>query len=480
MRQLSAFDAQFLSETGNTLAHYTGISILEPDEAGTGVSREEVVARVSDRLERLDPLRWQLQAVPLGLDHPVFVEVDVDVEAHVFERPAPAPGGDRELADIVAEILETRLGRDRPLWRIDVVTGLSGGRSAVLTTLHHAVADGVAAAGIFGELMIDGVAAGPLAPRAAGRASRADLFARGIRRTVAHPLRSASAGVAVLPHLDQSPSLRSIPGVTRIASAARTVERMAARATGATPKSVPTVVAAPRTRFNGPLSATRTVAFASLPLHVVKDLKNAHGVTFNDIVIAAVAGGLRRRMQATGEVPDAPLVAFVPTSVRAPVSDGGFGNAISSFVVPIPTHHAEPERRIRFAHRSMQAAKDRHRGIPTTLLADMNALIPPVLFGTVASVAMRLMDSGQVAPPVNLTISNVPGPPFRVTSFGRVVAAQYPASLIFGGVGLNVTVVSYDDQLEIGMVGDGKLLPDLHELVDDVREEFAALHAAIS
>lgn len=480
MRQLSAFDAQFLSETGNTLAHYTGITILEPDEAGTGVSRDEVVARVTERLDRLDPLRWKLQAVPLGIDHPVFVEVDVDVDAHVYERPAPAPGSDRELADIVAEILENRLDRDRPLWRIDVVTGLAGGRSAVLTTLHHAVADGVAAAGIFGELMVDGAAAGPVARRGVARPSRADLFVRGVRRTVAHPLRSASAGVAVLPHLDQSPSLRSIPGVTRIAGAARGVERLAARATGATPKAAPAVVAAPRTRFNGPLSATRTVAFASLPLHVVKDLKNAHGVTFNDIVIAGVAGGLRRRMQATGEVPDAPLVAFVPTSVRTPVADGGFGNAISSFVVPIPTHRAEPERRVRFAHRSMQAAKDRHKDIPTTLLADMNGLIPPLLFGTVASVAMRLMDSGQVAPPVNLTISNVPGPPVRVTSFGRTVAAQYPASLIFGGVGLNVTVVSYDDQLEIGMVGDGELIPDLHELVDDVREEFAALHAAIS
>jgi WS/DGAT/MGAT family acyltransferase len=481
MRQLSAFDAQFLSETGNTLAHYTGITILEPDEAGMGVTRDEVVTRVSERLQRLDPLRWQLQAVPLGLDHPVFVEVDVDVEAHVYERPAPAPGTDRELADIVAEILENRLDRDRPLWRIDVVTGLSGNRSAVLTTLHHAVADGVAAAAIFGELMIDAAPrGGPVAQRAAARPTRADLFVRGVRRTVAHPLRSASAGVGVLPHLDQSPSLRSIPGVARIAGAARGVERLAARATGATPRPVPTVVAAPRSRFNGPLSATRTVAFASMPLHVVKDHKNAHGVTFNDIVIAAVAGGLRRRMEATGDLPDAPLVAFVPTSVRAPAADGGFGNAISSFVVPIPTHRADPARRIRFAHRSMEAAKERHKGIPTTLLADMNGLIPPILFGTVAGVAMRLMDSGQVAPPVNLTISNVPGPPFRVTSFGRTVAAQYPASLIFGGVGLNVTVVSYDDQLEIGMVGDGELLPDLHELVGDVCEEFAALHAAIS
>jgi len=480
MRQLSAFDAQFLAETGNTLAHYTGISIIERSEDGSNVTREDVIARIRERIGALTPLRWQLHNVPLGLDHPVFVEVDPDIPAHVAEIVAPAPGGDRELGLVVASILEERLPRDRPLWRADVVTGLADGRVAILTTLHHAAADGVAAAQIFGTLMVDHDAPVRRPSRAALVPRRRELLVRGVRGAAAHPLRSARAGAQVLPHLDQSPSLRSIPGVGQIAGAARTAGRVAAWATGSTPKVAPTVVTAPRTRFNGPLSSTRIAAFGSLPVQIVKDLKNAHDVTFNDIVIAGVSGGLRRRLAASDEVPEAPLVAFVPTSVRGTSGSAGFGNAISSFVVPIPTHQAEPGERIRFARRSMLAAKARHQGIPTTLLADTNALIPPAIFGPVAGVAMRLMDSGQVAPPVNLTISNVPGPPVQIQAFGRRVVAQYPASLIFGGVGLNVTVVSYGDQLEIGMVGDGDLLPDLWDLLGDVREEFAALHAAIS
>lgn len=480
MRQLSAFDAQFLAETDTTLAHYTGITILQPGPDGENVARADVEARVRDRLGDLAPLRWQLKTVPLGLDHPVFVEVGPHLPDHIGEIVAPAPGGDRELGQVVAGILEQRLPRDRPLWRIDVVSGLSDGRVAVLTTLHHAAADGVAAAQIFGALMVDAAPPGRMLGRPSLVPRRRELLARSLRTTVTSPVRTARIGVRTLPHLDQSPSLRSIPGVTQIAGGARAMERAAAWISGAPPKASPTVVAAPRTRLNGPLSSRRIVAFGSVPVTVVKELKNAHAVTFNDIVIAAVAGGIRRRLRATEALPEAPLVAFVPTSVRGATVDGGFGNAISSFVVPIPTHEAQPHERITFARRAMQAAKARHREIPATLLADTNALIPPVLFGAVAGVAMRLMDSGQVAPPVNLTISNVPGPPVRVQAFGRAVLAQYPASLVFGGVGLNVTVVSYDDQLEIGMVGDAELVPDLWELVADVREEFASMHAAIA
>lgn len=480
MRRLSAFDAQFLAETGNTLAHYTGITVLEPGPDGANVTREEVVARVRERLGELPPLRWRLHEVPLGLDHPVFVEADPDVPAHVGEIAAPAPGGDLELGAIAAAILEERLPRDRPLWRIDVVTGLQGGRAAILTTLHHAAADGVAAARIFGTLIVDHDAPVRRSRRAALVPRRRELLARAVRDAATAPVRTARAGARVLPHLDQSPSLRSVPGVPQLSGAARAAGRIAARVTGAPRRPAPTVVAAPRSRFNGPLSSRRVVAVGSVPVRAVKDLRHAHGVTFNDVVVAAVAGGLRRRMAATGALLDAPLVAFVPTSVRTATEDGGFGNAISSFVVPIPTHEADPRARIGFARRAMVEAKARHEGIPTTLLADTNALIPPALFGPVAGVAMRLMDSGQVAPPVNLTISNVPGPPVPIRAFGRTVAAQYPASLIFGGVGLNVTVVSYGEQLEIGMVGDAELVPDLWELVADVQEELAALHAGLA
>jgi WS/DGAT/MGAT family acyltransferase len=232
-------------------------------------------------------------------------------------------------------------------------------------------------------------------------------------------------------------------------------------------------------RFNAPLSPRRSIAFGGVDVEVVRALKNAHDVSFNDVVVAAVAGGLRRRLSAGGENPAEPLLAFVPTNVRTTDHDGGIENAISSFVVPIPTDREHAADRIRDARDAMIEAKARHAAVPATLLEDANAMVFPVVFGPMAAGMLRLMGTSLVAPPLNLTLSNVPGPPMRLYLDGAPLQTVAPLSLVFDGVALNVTVVSYAGRLEIGVVGDAEAVPDAWGIVGDIEAEFAELSAAL-
>jgi WS/DGAT/MGAT family acyltransferase len=302
-----------------------------------------------------------------------------------------------------------------------------------------------------------------------GHAARAAL------RSLTHPLVALRSGASAVPHLDQVPMMRTLPGAAPAARAARAALRVAGRGGGA-PTELPE---APRLRFNGPLSPRRSVAFGHVELDTVRELKAAHGVSFNDVVLAGVAGGMRRRLLDTGELPEGPLLAFVPANVRTADHHRTQGNAISSFVVPIPTDLPDAADRVRTASRSMLAAKERHMLTPPTLMDDANAMIPPVAFGALAGGMLRLLGSGLVAPPLNLLISNVPGPPVRVYLDGAPMEAFSPMSVVFGGAALNVTVISYAGRLEIGVVGDAELVPDAPELVAAIEAEFAAMAAEL-
>jgi WS/DGAT/MGAT family acyltransferase len=404
------------------------------------------------------------------------VDGPVDVRAHVESVTADAPGEDPELALIAERIMSEPLERSRPLWKAVVIDGLTGGRVAVGIVFHHAAADGLTASMVVYSLLDlerDGRKVVPVQLAAAQSPSTLDLLARGASATVKHPVRAVRAGAKALPHLDQVPMMRTIPGAARLARGVRSAQRLAGYG-----HEEPTFVIAPRTRFNAPLSGGRRVAAGSVPLETVKALKRHHDVSFNDIVMAGIAGGLRRRLSAGDELPAQPLLAFVPANVR-PAGDTSGGNAISSFVVPIPTHEDDGDARVAYAHRAMADAKARHAHVPATLMEDANAVIPPALFGVAADWLMRFVGSGRVDPPVNLIISNVPGPPATAYLDGIPMVQAWPLSLIFSGVGLNATVVSVADRLEIGLVGDAELVPDICELLADVLAEFDAMAAVL-
>lgn len=480
-RTLTAFDAQFLAaEAGNMTSNYCALGVFGPDESGAALTTARVRSIFAARMKRIPALRLRLQSTPFGLDHPSFVDGPVDLDAHVLQQTLPAPGTEVQLAELTAEIMSTRLDRRRPLWQFHVIDGLQDGRVAVAMTFHHASADALAAATLMTLLLdtvsdpakrtdLPGVVPHTLPPAAGERALTA------ARRTASQPVRAARAGAKSLPYLDQVPMMRALPGAHAIARLARRAQGL----TGGPAKDHGEYLHAPKVRFNGPLSPGRSIAYGHTDLEVVRALKVASGVSFNDVVVAAVAGGLRRRLAATDGVPDQPLLAFVPSSVRTTGDDGRVGNAISSYVVPVPTHLPDAENRIRAAAAGMNEAKARHTDAPTTLLEDANELILPIVFAPLAGGMLRLMGSGLFAPPLNLVLSNVPGPPVRLYLDGCPMEEVAPLSLVFDGVALNITVVSYAGQLEIGVVGDRELVPDAWALVGDIRDELAAMHAAL-
>jgi len=463
MHRLSGLDAQFLAaEHGNSGSHYCGVAIYQTGNQKP-ITAATMRQRLAERVGQCPPLHWKLVTVPFGLDRPVFVDSAVNLEEHVFETTLAAPADEATLAAEIADILSTRLDRDRPLWKLVVLHGLPG-RTAVVTVLHHAAVDGIAASEIFAALL-DGSEEGSLASGitdAEPVPSRAALAVRGITLLPVRRIRALRSGPATVAHLDQVPVLRSLPGV-------HIVSQIARGDLSAKPLN------APRTRFNAKLSPRRSVAFGTVSLDEVKAIKNRLGVTVNDVVIALCAGALRRRLTSTGDLPADPLVAYIPVSTRLPEAQDRYGNAISSIISPIPTHLPSARTRLAFAHETLSRAKDRARQAPPTLMSDVNDPIPLPLFGIAARGLMELVWSRFVRPPVNLIISNVPGSPVKLGCHGAPLLAHYPMSLVFDGFTLSITVVSYEDGLDIGIVGDAHTLPDAWDLMNDFRLELAEL-----
>ena len=290
------------------------------------------------------------------------------------------------------------------------------------------------------------------------------------------PLRALRSAPRALPNLDQVPTLRAVPVVGRLAAAkARLIAR---RPDGDLLET--TTLRAPRTRLNGRISPHRRFGFATLPLDDVKALKRSLGVTVNDVVLAVCAGALRRRLLAANELPSDPLLAMVPVSVRGPEEQGTFGNRVSMMIVPLPTNDADPRQRLHLVHAAMRSAKERHRATPATLLQDANHFVPPALLARASRVIGSLSARDRLAPPVNVVISNVPGSPAPLFLAGARQEAQYPVSVILDGAALNITVLSYLDGLDFGVVGDRELVPDVWDLIEDLRLELADLSALIT
>jgi WS/DGAT/MGAT family acyltransferase len=479
MRQLTSLDAQFLAfEDGRSHGHVSALGIYDPSTAPGGSLTLDALREVlAARLHLLPPFRWRLATVPFGLDHPYWIDdPDFDLEFHLRELALPAPGDDAQLAEQVSRLHSRPLDRARPLWELYLIHGLRDGRVAVMTKVHHAAIDGVSGGEVLGVLLDPSPEGRDVpAPEATSppRAAPGDLemlgrAALGMPRL---PLRAARALPRALPHLDQIATVRSIPGARRIAALSARV--ISPRADGGVVERPP--LRAPRTRLNGRISAHRRFAFTSLSLTEVKALKDELGVTVNDVVMAICAGAVRRRLASQDELPDAPLLAMVPMSVRAPEEAGTFGNRVTTMIVPLPTDEPDARRRVERVHEAMRSAKERHGAIPATLLQDANHFIPPALLARASRAVGSLATRDALAPPMNLVISNVPGSPAPLFLAGARLEAQYPVSVIIDGVGLNVTVLSYRDRLDFGVIGDRELAPDVAELAADLSSELAEL-----
>jgi WS/DGAT/MGAT family acyltransferase len=484
MRQLTSLDAQFLAiENGRNLGHVSGLSIYDPSTASGGVLNADRMCEVlTERLHLLPPFRWRLVEVPLGLDHPYWAEdPDFDVEYHVRELALPAPGDERQLAEQVARIHSRPLDRAHPLWELYVIQGLRDGRVGVFTKIHHAAIDGVSGAEILTVLLDPAPEGRALPPAPDGRPpdrvpGQLEMLQRGLLGLPRQQLRALNALPRTLAHLDAIPGVQGVPGAPTVARLTRRIRRIGRPARDGGMLEAPRSKA-PRTVFNGPVSSHRRVAFRTLSLSTVKAIKNATGTTVNDVVVTICAGALRAWLDERRELPDAPLVAMIPVSVRTDEERGTFGNRVSTMAVAIPTDVADPLERLRAAHEALRSAKEHHHAIPASLMQDATRFIPPAIHARASRVTLRLSARNLMSPIFNVVISNVPGSPTPLYMAGARLLANYPVSAVTDGMGLNITVLSYEDRLDFAVVADREQVPDAWPLTDalgDALDELAA------
>jgi WS/DGAT/MGAT family acyltransferase len=488
VRQLSSLDAQFLAmESSRTYGHVGGLALFDPSTApGGALTAQDLCRVISSRIDQLPPFHRRLVDVPLGLDHPYWIEdPDFDLDFHIRDTAVPPPGDDRRLAETVARIFARPLDRNRPLWELYVIHGISEGRVGLLTKVHHAAVDGVSGAEILGVLFDlepdtpadEGDGTGTSHSWSPERVpSQLEMLGRGLLGLPRQPLRAVQSLPNALPALRDFPGQAMMPGVPRLQRAtARLQHRLGA---GPDPELVDVRASrAPKTRFNGKVSPHRRFSFGSLPLDDVKRLKDELGIKVNDVVVALCATAVRDWLLERGELPDEPLVALVPVSVRTDDEKGTFGNKVTGMILPVPTDVADPRERLLRAHEILKRAKHQTAGLPASLMTDVSNFLPPALFTRAARVALEV--SGRVRPPLNLVISNVPGPPIPLYCAGAKMLGHYPVSVVTDGVGLNITVMSYQDRLDFGIVADRDAIDDawtmmasmrkaLEELVEDV------------
>ena len=377
MQQLTGLDAAFLAlDSPTAYGHVGSVSVLEPPAGGEALTVERLTELIESRLPLAPLFRRRLVEVPFGLDQPYWIEdPDFDIEFHVRELALPAPGDDRQLAIQAARLHARPLDRRRPLWETYLIHGLQGGRQAVYVKVHHAAIDGVSGNDLLASLMDTSPE-----PRDVGEPDswRPEDRARsgaaaGAQRCVAGDQPgSGRAGVggdrALLPALVSSPARPWLP----------LVDRFLLRRDRGVVLSAPPLIA-PATPFNKNIGPHRRWAFASVPLAEVKAIKNAAGVTVNDVVMALCAGALRVWLQKHDVLPEGPLVAAVPVSIRTEEQKGTHGNRVSSVIAALPTHLADPAGRLAAVHEAMRAAKEQHNALPAELLTDIAEFSMPAL-----------------------------------------------------------------------------------------------------
>lgn len=466
MQQLSGLDNSFLSmETSTMYGHVTSLAIFEPDAALTFEAVKELVA---SRIHLVPPFRRRLVDVPLGLDHPYWIEdPHFDLDFHIRRIAVPPPGDEYQLAELSARIAARHLDRARPLWEMYIIEGLEGGYTAELTKIHHACIDGVSGAEILGVLLdIERTPAPTPAPEVPWRPENApspfEMLGRGMLGVLSKP----RVGLRVARKtLRNGPALMRNFGVT---IAPPRPAQLLSR------PSEPT----PPTPFSGTITPHRRFAFGSLPMSDVKAVKNALGGTVNDVVMTMCAGAIRRWLIDHNALPDAPVHAMVPVSVRTPEQVGTFGNRVSAMVAVLPTN--EPDILVRFqkTHDEMTVAKEQHGAIPADILQDFAQFTPPSILGTASRVIARTKIMDRVNPPFNVVISNVPGPQFPLYSAGAKLKGIYPLSAITDGVGLNMTLMSYNGNLDFGLLADWDMVPDIWNLIIALTDELNDLKKA--
>lgn len=458
MHRLRGIDSMFLSlESDTNLFHVGAVAVLDPSTAppGSPPPHEALRRVVASRLDRLGPLRRRPVGVPGGLDHPRWVEDAPDVERHVRRGALPTPGGERELSDYTADVLARPLERGRPLWEIHVVEGLEAGLVAGVAKIHHSAIDGIGGTEVTGELM-DLEPVVDDRPPDGGRP----------REPIPNPLTLIGGAL--------SQAGRRLGPAGRLATRLSTdafVLRSRNRHLDAAPP--PSPFASPRTGLSSRIGPERTVGLTRVERADVDALRQATGVTINDIVLFLVSSAVRTFLDDRGELPEQSLVAFVPKSIRSAADTLDTGvNRLTGMLVSLRTEIDDPVERLLAIAQSARSAKEQARVIGEDLFAELAELVPPILLGPAGRLA-RALGFTTRWPPFSVVVSSFPGPPCPLYCAGAEMVAYHPFGPIVDGAALNITAMSYRDHIGFGLLA-------CRDAVDDIGPLSSALSDAMS
>lgn len=456
MKRLHGWDAVLLySETPNVHMHTLKLAVIELDDlGGRTFGVKELRQVLHGRLHKLDPFRYQLVDIPFKFHHPMWREnCDVDLDYHIRSYQVDSPGGRRQLDEAVGRIAGTPLDRGRPLWEMYLIEGLADGRIAVLGKIHHALADGIASANLLARGM--DLQQGPHLDRDSYATDPAPTRSELVRNAFGDHLRQIGRLPAVLRYTAQ--------GVRRVGRSSRTLSPELTRPF--TP---------PPTFMNHRIDDVRRYATATLALADVKQAGKTLGATINDMVLAISAGALRRLLLCYDGRADNALLASVPVSFDFS-PDRISGNYFTGMLVAVPTDRPDPLDWVRGSREAALSAKESHHLLGPELVSRWSAYFPPA---PAEALFRWLADKDGQNKVLNLPISNVPGPRQRGRVGGALVTELYSVGPLTTGSGLNITVWSYVDQLNISVLSDGSTLQDPHEVTDAMVDAFRKIRRA--
>ncbi|WP_077086736.1 WS/DGAT/MGAT family O-acyltransferase [Mycobacterium rhizamassiliense] len=452
MKRLSGWDSVLLySETPNVHMHTIKVAVIEVAANRQDFGIDAFRQVIGGRLNKLEPFTYQLVDIPWKFHHPMWREhCEVDLNYHIRPWRLPEPGGRRELDEAIGQIASTPLDRDRPLWEMYFVEGLANDRVAVVGKIHHALADGVASA----NLMARGM---DLVPTPES----------GPQVTDPAPTPRQLVGSAFFDHLRQA---RKLPGTVRYT--AQGIGRVRRSSRKLSPElTMP--FTPPPTFINHRITPERRFATATLSLADVKETGKKLGVKINDVVLAISTGALRTlllRYDGTAE----PLLASVPASFDFS-PERISGNYFTGLMVALPADLDDPVQRLQACHDNANSAKEAYHLVGPELISRWSAYMPPLATESFFRWASSRDGQNKV---LNLPISNVPGPRERGRVGDAVVTEIYSVGPLTAGSGLNITVWSYVDQLNISVLSDGATVKDPHEVTEAMVADFIGLRRA--
>ncbi|MBL8361489.1 MAG: wax ester/triacylglycerol synthase family O-acyltransferase [Rubrivivax sp.] len=473
MKQLSGLDATFLYlETPQMPMHVGALNVFELPPGYKGKFVTALRRHMQQRLVLTPALRRRLWWMPLNLANPAWVDAEPDLTQHIVEIRLPKGAGLPQLEDEVARLHPVLLDRRRPLWKFHVFEGLAPSpegrrRVALYSQLHHAAVDGQAAVALANAIM-------DIAPE--GR--RVDARPSSRQKTFRLEMTEMLRGVIANQAQKVAQIVKELPSTvgTLKDAASRAAAGSALLGGGAKGGRPSNLTLAPRTPLNVSVTEGRAFAAVTLPLPELKALGKAHEATINDMVLMVCGTALRRYLAKKRLLPRKSLIAAVPITLRAQ-GDTTSDNQASMSFISLGTHIADPLKRLAHVKAASRAMKDTMGPLKDILPTDFPSMGVPWLMEAVTALYGRSGLADRIPQVANVVISNVPGPPVPLYMAGARMLTNYPTSIIVHGMALNITVQSYDQSLDFGLIADLAAMPDVRDLGEAMRIAFDDIRA---